>query len=121
MIGVVAFLLAVYFAFRQDGEKKERPSPRIIWERFPKFVLGFVLASALYTLHWIDGGKGTTIEALKNWAFTLAFVCMGLELSASEVKKMGWNPVIVFLLVTLFNTLLALGLAYVIFRYLFPI
>ena len=45
---------------------------------------------------------------MKDWAFCLAFVCMGLELSVGEFKKMGWSPVIVYLIVTVFNTLLAL-------------
>jgi uncharacterized membrane protein YadS len=120
LIGVVAFLLAVYFSARA-GEKGDRPSPRTIWERFPKFVLGFVLASVLYTLGWIDGGKGSTLEALKNWAFTLAFVSMGLGFTLSELKSMGWKPVAVFLIATLFNTLLALGVSLVIFQYLLPI
>ena len=115
LIGLVAFLLAVYFAGRQEDEARQRPSLRLIWQRFPKFVLGFVLASILYSLGWIDGGKGTAIDALKNWAFLLAFVCMGLELSAGEFRRMGWRPLVVFLLATLFNTLLALGAAWVLF------
>lgn len=130
-IGVVAFLLALY-ASAAGGGKAARPSLKVMWDRFPKFVLGFILASILYSLKdvmrdvWhipfiLDGGKGTAIEAMKNWAFTLAFVCMGLELSVSEIRRMGWEPLGVFLLVTLFNTLLALGVAWVIFGGLFPV
>ncbi|GAP07941.1 MAG TPA: putative sulfate exporter family transporter [Anaerolinea thermolimosa] len=120
LIGLVAFLLALYFASREAGAGT-RPGVRVIWDRFPKFVLGFLLASVLYSMGVIDGGKGTTIEALKNWAFTLAFVSMGLELSFSEFRSMGWRPVMVFLLVTLFNTFLALGVAWVVFTWLFPV
>jgi uncharacterized membrane protein YadS len=119
LIGVVAFLLAVAFAGKTEGGKA--PSAKLIWERFPKFVLGFILASILYTLGWIDGGKGTAIDALKNWAFTLAFVSMGLEFAFGEVKRMGWKPLVVFLIATLFNTVLALGAAWVIFTYLLPL
>jgi uncharacterized membrane protein YadS len=120
LIGLVAFILALVFAGR-DPENKVKPSVRLIWDRFPKFVLGFVVASILFTLGIIDGGKGTALDALKNWAFTFAFVCMGLDLSIKEFKAMGWRPVAVFLIVTVFNTLLALGVAYVIFTYLMPI
>ncbi|HTX90209.1 MAG TPA: putative sulfate exporter family transporter [Anaerolineales bacterium] len=127
LIGVVAFLLALYFAVKKEGS--ERPSARMIWDRFPKFVLGFIVASILYTLGQvyggplalIDGGKGTVLEALKNWAFTLAFVSMGLEFAFAELKSMGWKPVAVFLIATLFNTLLALGVSWVIFTYLLPV
>jgi len=121
LIGVVAFLLTLYFVTREKGTEGKRPSARLIWERFPKFVLGFVLASVLFTLGWIDGSNGTPINALKDWAFTFAFVGMGLELSFNEFKLMGWKPVAVFLIVTVFNTLLALGVAWVIFTHLLPI
>lgn len=120
LIGVVAFILALVFAGR-NPENKVKPSARMMWDRFPKFVLGFVVASILFSLGIIDGGKGTALDALKNWAFTFAFVCMGLDLSIKEFKAMGWRPVAAFLIVTVFNTLLALGAAYVIFTYLMPI
>ena len=120
-IGLVAFLLAFYFAVVVERNPDERPSAGLIWERFPKFVLGFVLASIFYTFGVIDGGKGTAIEALKNWSFLLAFVCMGLDFSTGELKKMGWSHVVVFLLVTIFNTLLALGVAWLIFGMWMPI
>ncbi|MEW5871845.1 MAG: putative sulfate exporter family transporter [Chloroflexota bacterium] len=121
LIGVVAFLLALYFTTVVEG-KKEKPSAAIIWQRFPKFVLGFIIASLLFTFGVIvkdsDGAKA--IAGLKDWAFCLAFVCMGLELSVGEFKKMGWSPVIVYLIVTVFNTLLALGVSWAIFGWLFP-
>ena len=121
LMGLIAFLLALYFSTVVERKSGERPSARIIWERFPKFVLGFVAASLLYTFGIIDGGKGSAIEAMKNWAFTLAFVCMGLEFSITELKRMGWRPVTVFLITTVFNTLLALGVAWVIFGVWFPV
>jgi uncharacterized membrane protein YadS len=122
LIGVVAFLLALYFTTVVEG-KKERPSLRLLWERFPKFVLGFILASVLFTAGVFGDGRSDpsrTIAALKDWSFCLAFVCMGLELSVAEFRKMGWAPVAVFLIVTAFNTLLALGVSWTIFGYLFP-
>lgn len=121
LIGVVTFLLAFYFVTVVERKEGERPNPKVIWDRFPKFVLGFVAASILYTFGVIDGGKGTATEALKNWAFTLAFVCMGLELSVAELRRMGWAPVAVFLIVTVFNTALALVVAWLIFGVLLPI
>ncbi|MCB0103460.1 MAG: putative sulfate exporter family transporter [Anaerolineales bacterium] len=120
-IGLVSFLLAFYFVVVVERKPEERPSIGLIWERFPKFVLGFVLASVFYTLGWVDGGKGSVIEAIKNWAFMLAFVSMGLEFSTAELRKMGWAPVIVYLLVTVFNTVLALGVAWLIFGVWMPI
>ncbi len=126
LIGVVAFLLALYFSVAIEG-KKERPSASIIWKRFPKFVLGFIATSLLFTFGVLPAAAAkapfnatNAIVAMKDWAFCLAFVCMGLELSALEFRKMGWKPVAVYLIVTVFNTLLALVVAWAIFGWLFP-
>jgi len=121
LIGVVTFFLALYFVVVVEGKQGERPSPMLIWERFPKFVLGFIVASLLFTFGVISQEASATIDGLKNWAFTFAFVCMGLELSLGDLKQMGWSPVAVFLIVTVFNTLLGLGVAWVIFGVLFPV
>jgi uncharacterized membrane protein YadS len=125
LIGIVAFFLAFYFTTVVEG-KKERPSAAVIWQRFPKFVLGFIIASLLFTFALIPAASSKTpnaanaIGAMKDWAFCLAFVCMGLELSVGEFKKMGWSPVVVYLIVTVFNTLLALAVSWLIFGWLFP-
>ena len=119
LIGVVAFLLALYFTTVVEG-KSQKPSAAIIWQRFPKFVLGFIVTSLIFTFGWINADASKGIAAVKDWFFCLAFVCMGLELSVSEMKKMGWAPVIVYLIVTVFNTILALIVAWIIFGWLFP-
>jgi uncharacterized membrane protein YadS len=119
LIGLVAFLLALYFTTVVEG-KKEKPSAAVIWQRFPKFVLGFIIASLFFTFGWISEDAGKAIIGMKDWMFCLAFVCMGLELNAAGNKKMGWSPVIVYLIVTVFNTLLALGVSWLIFGWLFP-
>jgi uncharacterized membrane protein YadS len=119
LIGVVAFLLALYFTTVVEG-KKEKPSAGVIWKRFPKFVLGFILASLIFTFGWIGKDASNAIKGMKDWFFCLAFVCMGLELSLGDMKKMGWGPVTVYLIVTVFNTLLALVVSWLIFGWLFP-
>jgi uncharacterized membrane protein YadS len=119
LIGVVAFLLALYFSTVVEG-KGQKPSAAIIWHRFPKFVLGFIVASLIFTFGWINADAGNAIKGMKDWAFCLAFVCMGLELEIAGFKKMGWAPVIVYLIVTVFNTILALGVSWLIFGWLFP-
>lgn len=119
LIGVVAFLLALYFSVVVEG-KKERPSAMVIWQRFPKFVLGFIATSLIFTFGLISSDPGKAIAAMKDWAFCLAFVSMGLELSVGQIRKMGWAPIIVYFIVTVFNTVLALGVSWLIFGWLFP-
>ncbi|MFQ5577181.1 MAG: YeiH family protein [Anaerolineae bacterium] len=114
-IGVAAFLLALYFVVVVERKPGERPSAALIWHRFPKFVLGFVLVSALASLGVFSAEAIGVMKTLYKWAFAMAFVSIGLELSVKEVGRMGWPPVIVYAAATVFNTLLALGVAWTIF------
>jgi len=114
-IGVTAFLLAFYFVVVVERKPGERPSAAIIWQRFPKFVMGFVLVSALASLGLFSKDAVEVMNTLSKWAFAMAFFSIGLELSVKELGKMGWPPVIVYMAATVFNTLLAMGVAWVIF------
>ncbi len=115
LIGVAAFLLATYFVVKVERKPAERPSARVIWDRFPKFILGFVLVSVLASTGVLTGNAVTVLKALSKWAFAAAFLCIGLELSVRELGEMGWKPVVVYASATVFNTALALGAAWVIF------
>jgi uncharacterized integral membrane protein (TIGR00698 family) len=115
LIGVAAFLLATYFVVKVERKPSERPGPIVIWQRFPKFILGFVLVSILASTNILSGNAVTVLKALSKWAFAAAFLSIGIELSVRELGAMGWRPVAVYLSATVFNTALALGAAWVIF------
>jgi len=55
LIGVVAFFIALYLSARSEGGQMQRPSLGIVWEKFPKFVLGFVVASAVFSILSANG------------------------------------------------------------------
>ena len=55
LIGVVAFFIALYLSARSEGGEMQRPSLGIVWEKFPKFVLGFVVASAVFSILSANG------------------------------------------------------------------
>ena len=121
LIGLAAFLLSVIWTvrtFKATGTG-ERPSAMEIWHRFPKFVLGFVIASLLFSF-WIapgtvDSTKGT-LAGLRTWWFALAFTCIGLETRFSELAKMsGGRPAMAFLIGQGFNIVWTLVLAWLIF------
>jgi uncharacterized integral membrane protein (TIGR00698 family) len=115
LIGVAAFALALYFVMVVERKPDERPSAAVIWHRFPKFVIGFILVSALTSIGLFTKDHVDLLKLYSKWFFALAFFCIGLELSTKEIGKMGWPPVIVYIAATVFNTALALGVAYVIF------
>lgn len=114
-IGIAAFLLAVYFVVNVEKKPGERPGLMVIWERFPKFVLGFILVSMITSLGLFSEEQLELIALWNKWAFALAFFCIGLELSFKELNRLGWSPVFVFLSATVFNTVLALAVSYLIF------
>ena len=127
LIGFVAVALTAYFALRIErvpgGDSAAQRSGWLkqIWQRFPKFVLGFVLASVIATLYLSavgsDAGRPVIGVAndLRTWFFTLAFVSIGLEFRVSSLRSAGARPVLVFAAGTLLNILLALGIASLVF------
>ncbi len=121
LMGVVAVALTAYFALHVERRAgAARPGLGELWRRFPKFVLGFVAASVIATWY-LDAagadGKATiaVVNDLRVWFFILAFVSIGLEVRVAALRKAGWRPVAVFGGATVFNLVLALGLASVLF------
>ena len=115
LIGVVAFALALYFAVVVEKDPTQRPSAALIWQRFPKFVLGFMFVSLLATTGVISPALVKELNTLTQWTFALAFVSVGLEFSVTDLRSAGWRPVAVYGGATVFNTILALIVASVIF------
>jgi uncharacterized integral membrane protein (TIGR00698 family) len=124
LIGLVAFLLAIWSAARR-GKGAGRPSPRELWSRFPKFVLGFVAASLVFSLV-LPEKTATSITAvtsgLRGWLFCLAFVSIGLETRVKDLVGMrGGRPAATFLGAQLINVAWTLLIAALLFGgLLFP-
>ncbi|MBZ0277863.1 MAG: YeiH family protein [Anaerolineae bacterium] len=115
LIGFVAFGLALYFALVVQRGEGERPTPKVIWQRFPKFVLGFVLVSILASLNVFTPALVAELNTANKWFFALAFICIGLDFTLAEIRQAGWKPIGVYLGATVFNTVLALVVAVLIF------
>jgi uncharacterized integral membrane protein (TIGR00698 family) len=123
LMGVVAVILTAWFVYRIERVPGAKVGLGAIWERFPKFILGFVAASALATIYInsaADPKAAGDIAAvagtsLRTWFFTLAFVCIGLEFRPAALREAGARPVAVFAFASLVNLVLALALASVLF------
>ncbi len=119
LIGFAAFFLSVWWTFRQPTKGQEKPSAGVIWERFPKFVLGFVGASLVFSF-LVDAeivkSTKTLIGGLRTWWFALAFTSIGLETKFTDLFAMeGGRPFLAFLGGQFVNLLWTLLLAYLIF------
>lgn len=122
LLGLAAFAISIYWTWnKKAGEPTtEKPTLRLIWDRFPKFVLGFVAASILFSF-FLDAstiaGVKDGLKSLQSVWFVLAFTSIGLETNFKDLLK-GNNrkPLIAFLLAQLFNVIVTLAVAYVLFR-----
>jgi uncharacterized integral membrane protein (TIGR00698 family) len=119
LMGFAAFALAIWWTYKKGAETGEKPTARIIWDRFPKFVLGFIVASAFFSfvLH-IDTVSATksVLSEFRTWWFALAFVSIGLETRFTDIVKMeGGRPAAAFIIAQAFNVVWTLILAYLLF------
>ncbi len=118
LIGVAAFLLSIWWSTKQSAGNP-KTSPSIIWNRFPKFVLGFVAASLLFSLAIAPAAASSAkpvITILRNAWFALAFVSIGLETRFLDLIQMDQGrPFWSFLGAQAFNVLWTLLLAWLFF------
>jgi len=118
LIGVAAFMLAIWWAMK-DRAKGERPSAKVIWQRFPKFVIGFVVASAVFSFALpadLVAGTKSALTEIRTWWFALAFVCIGLETKVVELATVDQGrPALAFLGAQAINVFWTLLLAWLIF------
>jgi uncharacterized integral membrane protein (TIGR00698 family) len=125
LIGVAAFLLTVWWAMRRGGSAAGSTSAAVIWDRFPKFVLGFLavslISSFVLATQTVNDTRGLLTAVRTAW-FAMAFLSIGLETSISDlVRTGGGRPVAAFLGGQLFNIVVTLVLAYLLFGgVLFP-
>ena len=122
LIGVAAFFIAAWWTLKKNPEQvnaTEGKGLKIIWERFPKFVLGFIAVSLLFSfLIPVDTTKQVSgfLNSLRTIWFALAFVAIGLEARFSDlVKIQGGRPALAFIAAQVFNILWTLLWAYLLF------
>lgn len=122
-IGIWALALSIVATTRWETTGIEgRASGSEIWRRFPKFVMGFVVASALVTA--VSSGDGyadykkavlpalvAPLQVLRTWAFTFAFLSIGLTTRFREFAGIRSRPLIAFTVGVLVNVLLGLWLS----------
>lgn len=121
LLGVAAFVISIYWSFRGTNVDI-RPSGKVLWDRFPKFVLGFLLASLIFSFAFdAEAGKVLSKVANKgarNLLFSLAFVCIGLETDFRYIfKKENARYIWSFLTAQCFNIIVTLIVAWLLFAY----
>lgn len=130
LIGVVAFGVATYWVSSVERHADgQRPDPWEIWYRFPKFVLGFVGISILFSVVSGSSAEGLAVvkattaisKDLRAWLFCLAFVCIGLDVDFAEVRRnlRGGKPLVLYVCGQTLNLVLSLAMAWLMFGVVF--
>jgi uncharacterized integral membrane protein (TIGR00698 family) len=120
LLGLAAFVISIYWTYSGKGDTlAEKPTLAVIWDRFPKFVIGFVGASVLFSFllnkETVDLAKDS-LKSIQTLWFVLAFTSIGLETKFSELfNSSGKRPMYGFLTAQLFNIIITLIVAFLLF------
>lgn len=134
LIGVTAFCVALYWVARVERLPGQQVSLWEIWYRFPKFVIGFIIASIIFSI--IDQNVGKDISNImidhgvlrgftriaREWFFALAFASIGLETNFKEFGPYfkGGKPITLYVFGQGFQLGLTLLVGYIMFYIVFP-
>ena len=119
LLGVAAFLISIYWSYSKKEVAEEKPTLKVIWLRFPKFVLGFVAASLIFSFFVAPEVVSDAKPILKNiqgmW-FALAFMSIGLETDfKSLITSENRRSTYAFLGAQAFNVVFTLLVAWILF------
>lgn len=122
LLGLAAFAISVYWTYthnKSDEAITSKPTLGVIWERFPKFVIGFIAASLVFSFLLTSEVREEVKDSLKNlqgiW-FALAFTSIGLETNFKDLlSNNSKKPLYAFLIAQLFNVIITLIIALLLF------
>ena len=110
-----SLFVALFFATHVDKDPEKKVGAGEIWTRFPKFIIGFFVASlvASFIVHPLAGSAdlkavNAVLDQYKNWAFVLAFTSIGLDTNFREIGKrlQGGKVLWLYIVGQLFNIIL---------------
>ncbi len=98
LIGFVVLGFALFWAARGRADQVApgaKAKAAFVWEKFPKFVLGFLAVSAIATAGWLSKGQAANLANVSKWAFLLTFAGVGLTTDIRQIARTGWRPLVV--------------------------
>ena len=121
LIGFIAFFVAIFFARKVDKTGKSEVGAAEIWHRFPKFILGFMLASIVASVIFVPavgadqtGAINKVLGQYKDWAFVLAFTSIGLDTNFKQIAKsmQGGKVLWLYIIGQTFNIILTFAVVW---------
>jgi len=126
-IGIWSFALAlIAVTVWERSENNSKVQVGQIWWRFPKFIIGFIVASILTTVivhgntladynKLVKPALIAPITSLRTWAFTFSFLSIGLTTRFRELANAGIRPFIAFTAGVIVNVILGYILSVIVF------
>jgi uncharacterized integral membrane protein (TIGR00698 family) len=126
-VGIWAFALAlISVTVWERNETNSKVQVGQIWWRFPKFIIGFLVASILTTLlvhghtladynKLVKPALIAPITSLRTWAFTFSFLCIGLTTRFRDLANAGIKPFLAFTAGVIVNVILGYILSVIVF------
>jgi uncharacterized membrane protein YadS len=125
-IGIWAFVMAIIATTKWDVQTGKKPDAAEIWWRFPKFVIGFAIASLFLTAvaaqysqadfnKMVNPVLVAPIKDLRTWAFIFCFFSIGLTTRFRELAHAGARPFWAFTAGVAVNVVLGFVLSVVVF------
>jgi uncharacterized integral membrane protein (TIGR00698 family) len=111
LIGFVVLGYAIYWASKGQA-KTVTGKAAFLWQKFPKFILGFLLISLLASLAFFTKPQITTLGNLSRWAFLLTFAGVGLRTNLRDLGKQGPRPFLVGAIGEIAIAVLTLGMIF---------
>jgi len=122
LLGLAAFAISLYWTYTHNTSSDavaSKPTLSVIWERFPKFVIGFIVASLVFSFlipAEVRDGVKESIKNLQGIWFALAFTSIGLETNFKDLfSNNSKKPLYAFLIAQLFNVIVTLIIAFLLF------
>ena len=121
LIGFIAFFVALFFATSVNKKEGQKVGAGEIWTRFPKFIIGFFVASLIASFVILPLAGEAQVKAIngvldqyKNWCFVLAFTCIGLDTNFKDIARQmqGGKPLWLYIVGQTFNIVLTFAMVW---------
>ena len=103
----VVLFISIFFGAQKSTTKLGLGSLRLI----PTFLLGFVALSIVASMQILPSAITQQIGGLSRWMLVIAIGAAGLKTNFQELAKLGWQPVLMLVIETVF--IAALGFVFI--------
>jgi len=93
---IISLAVRRQIARQQNGDETNPKTPLLPW-----FTVAFVVLMLLNSTGWVPVSVQSAASDLSQWFLVLAIAGVGLKTSLKDVTQLGWQPVLMLVLVTL--------------------